>query len=206
MCDSLSGSVWILEYCELTVTFDHENLTLHLRVQVIFFAMFKYLKNGTNGHLKTRQLWAQLFLTLGHKNTGIGGFCLVWHFFLLYEDFRIKAQNIETEQRVKKQSETKDFFHINKSLKTKRSPPGTAEPFEVGSPLLLWRRRKGALPPPFIWFGGFWPPPPSLCFPSSSLVDWLQAWSPAGPLSPKPQPVCSCLSLLPLLPPPSAAP
>lgn len=129
MCDSLSGSVWILEYCELTVTFDHENLTLHLRVQVIFFAMFKYLKNGTNGHLKTRQLWAQLFLTSGHKNTGIGGFCLVWHFFLLYEDFRIKAQNIETEQRVKKQSETKDFFHINKSLKTKRSPPGTAEPF-----------------------------------------------------------------------------
>lgn len=146
MCDSLSGSVWILEYCELTVTFDHENLTLHLRVQVIFFAMFKYLKNGTNGHLKTRQLWAQLFLTSGHKNTGIGGFCLVWHFFLLYEDFRIKAQNIETEQRVKKQSETKDFFHINKSLKTKRSPPGTAEPFEVGSPL-------GKEPYPLLLYG-----------------------------------------------------
>lgn len=50
MCDSLSGSVWILEYCELTVTFEHENLTLH----------------GTNGHLKTRQLWAQLFLMSGH--------------------------------------------------------------------------------------------------------------------------------------------
>lgn len=121
MCDSLSGSVWILEYCELTVTFDHENLTLHLRVQVIFFAVFKYLKNGTNGHLKTRHLWAQLFLTSGHKNTGIGGFCLVWHFFLLYEDFRIKAQNVETKWNKRLLSHQQEFEDKTLSSRNRRT-------------------------------------------------------------------------------------
>lgn len=72
MCDSLSGS-GNLVYYELTVTFDHENLTLNLRVQVVFFAIFKYLKNGTNGQLTTRHLSAQLSLTSGHKNTDIEG-------------------------------------------------------------------------------------------------------------------------------------
>lgn len=58
MCDSLSGSVWVLEYCELTVTFDHENLTLHLRVQVIFLPCLSISRMGqmdtwkhdTSGH------------------------------------------------------------------------------------------------------------------------------------------------------------
>lgn len=121
MCDSLSGSVWILEYCELTVTFDHENLTLHLRVQVISFAVFKYLENGTNGHLKTRHLWAQLFLTSGHKNTGTGGFCLVWRFFLLYEDFRIKAQNVETKWNKRLLSHQQEFEDKTLSSRNRRT-------------------------------------------------------------------------------------